>query len=588
MSKDNLTLEYFDAEMRYLREAAREFAQVFPDRAAMLNLNMPGPVEPQVEQLFQGFAFLMGRLREKLDDDLPELTEGLIGMVRPQYLRMIPSLSIVELAPEVNEMKACAKIARGFEVLSRPIGAQQTRCRYTTTQDLALRALALDIVEVSQALNGRWVIRLRFSRGKLLRWDQMDLANIPLYLNASAPVAYALHQALTLNAETVHVRKAEAERELLDVFFAVKGFADDDRLWPEGGRNDGSYQLLLEYFSFPERFMFVTLKGLEHMHIEPDAPWFELEVLLRQPWPRAFALGTENIRLHTVPVINLFPLEAEPITLDSLQSDYLLKAMGSKDNSIKVYSVDSVTAANSTTRHDYQPFKSFEHKGGTLPDGASQRYFHTRVRRGPSGSHDTWLILGGDGFEVDRSDPTKRLSLRLTGTNGQLPRMALTSSVLDTAARSSRVNVKVQNLCPPTLPCYPPAGDRFHWRVLSHLGSQFLSMLDSAEVLRNTLALYDWTGGELNKQRLKAITEVNHFLIQRFEKGFVLRGVDIEVALDTECFAGEGDVFLFGEMLSRFFAQYADIHLFNQLTLVVQPEGNCVRWRENHSERVPG
>ncbi|MCK8688331.1 type VI secretion system baseplate subunit TssF, partial [Pseudomonas umsongensis] len=38
MSKDNLTLHYFDAEMRYLREAGKEFAEAFPDRAAQLNL----------------------------------------------------------------------------------------------------------------------------------------------------------------------------------------------------------------------------------------------------------------------------------------------------------------------------------------------------------------------------------------------------------------------------------------------------------------------------------------------------------------------------------------------------------------------
>ena len=33
---DDLTLRYFDAEMRYLREAAKAFAQAHPDRAAML------------------------------------------------------------------------------------------------------------------------------------------------------------------------------------------------------------------------------------------------------------------------------------------------------------------------------------------------------------------------------------------------------------------------------------------------------------------------------------------------------------------------------------------------------------------------
>ncbi|MGH8409629.1 MAG: type VI secretion system baseplate subunit TssF, partial [Pseudomonas sp.] len=83
MSKDNLTLHYFDAEMRYLREAGKEFAEAFPDRAAQLNLDKQGARDPSVERLFEGFAFLMGRLREKLDDDLPELTEGLVSLLWP-------------------------------------------------------------------------------------------------------------------------------------------------------------------------------------------------------------------------------------------------------------------------------------------------------------------------------------------------------------------------------------------------------------------------------------------------------------------------------------------------------------------------
>lgn len=42
----------------------------------------------------------MGRLREKLDDDLPELTEGLVSLLWPHYLRTIPSLSVVELSTD--------------------------------------------------------------------------------------------------------------------------------------------------------------------------------------------------------------------------------------------------------------------------------------------------------------------------------------------------------------------------------------------------------------------------------------------------------------------------------------------------------
>ena len=66
---DDLTQRYYEAEMRYLREAGKEFAQAYPDRAAMLNLDKPGARDPYVERLFEGFAFLMGRLREKLEED---------------------------------------------------------------------------------------------------------------------------------------------------------------------------------------------------------------------------------------------------------------------------------------------------------------------------------------------------------------------------------------------------------------------------------------------------------------------------------------------------------------------------------------
>lgn len=587
MSKDNPTLAYFDAEMRYLREAAQEYARMFPDRGRALNLDKPGALDPGVEQLFQRFAFLMGRLREKLDDDLPEFTEALIGLVRPHYLRMIPSLSIVELSPDVSEMKACETLRKGFEVRSQPVGPLHTRCRYTTTQDLTLRALALDAVKVGQQPDGRSVISLRFSRGRLLHWKAMDLSDIPLYLNASAPVACALHQALTLNAREVWLRRGDLEREVVDVHFAAKGFGDDDRLWPQDDSQLGDHPLLLEYFSFPEKFMFVTLKGLEHVTLEASADGFELEVVLSQAWPRSFALNAEHVRLHAVPVINLFALEADPLGLDPLQTDYRVQPMDSLDGHTEIYSVDSVIAAKSSARHNYVPFSSFQHKGGMLHNDAPERYFHTRLKRAPGGLHDTWLILGGDGFDLDRSSRAS-LWLQLTGTNGQLPRMALAKAVLDATAHSRQRKLKVRNLCTTTMPCYAPDRDRFHWRVISHLGSSFLPMLDSADVLRNTLALYDWTDNEQNRRRLKAIVEVRHYLIERFERGFLLRGVDIEVTLDAGNFAGDGDICLFGEMLSRFFAQYADIHLFNRLTLILQPQDRCLRWKENHSERVPG
>jgi type VI secretion system protein ImpG len=585
MSKDNKTREYFDGEMRYLREAAKEFAEFFPQEAAQLNLNKPGPNDAAVEQLFQGFAFLMGRMREKLDDDLPELTEGLVDMLWPQYLRSIPSLSIVELMPDVPQMKASEVIGKGFEVLSQPIGPQQTRCRYSTTQDVPLRPLTLESLQQTYEPDGRSLLRLRFAFGAMADLSQIDLSAITLYLNADAPLANALHLALTLHLNGLYVRLPGAERQPLQGRFSVKGFTDDDRLWAKGDSVFSDYQLMLEYFTFREKFMFVTLRGLEQISIAPGTPWFEVEAVLSKPWPGDFKPSAEHMRLHAVPVINLFALECDPLILNPAQSDYLLRQ---QDGHTEVYSVDQVMTTKAAEQQDYVPFTSFQHKGGMLRHQQPERYFHTCLKPGVDGRHETWLILGGDGLSEDQQNKHTSLILSLTGTNGMLPRHGLQETLLDSCGKTARTDLRVRNLCAPTMPCYPPNRDRFHWRIFSHLGSNFLPMMDNPEVLRATLALYDWTGSEANRRRLDAIVDVNHYLLERFEKGFLLRGVDIQVTLDRNGFAGDGDICLFGEMLNRFFALYADIHLFNQLTLILQPDEKRLSWDENHSRRIPG
>lgn len=165
-----------------------------------------------------------------------------------------------------------------------------------------------------------------------------------------------------------------------------------------------------------------------------------------------------------------------------------------------------------------------------------------------------------------------------------MPRKALQSTLLDRTEETRQTALQVRNLCKPTLPCYPPAEDRFHWRVLSHLGASFLNMMDNVEVLRGTLALYDWRDDDLNSRKLDAMIHVEHHLIERFEKGFLQRGIAIDITLDSNGFNGEGDMHLFGEMLNRFFALYTDVHLFNQLTLHILPTGNSLIWTENHPQ----
>jgi type VI secretion system protein ImpG len=109
--------KYYDEELRYLYESGREFAKTHPDRARMLNIDAVGARSPQVEQLFQGFAFLTARVREKLDDSFPEFSEGLIDLLWPHLQQEIPSAAIVEFKPRPGSLQETKLLARGAEVI---------------------------------------------------------------------------------------------------------------------------------------------------------------------------------------------------------------------------------------------------------------------------------------------------------------------------------------------------------------------------------------------------------------------------------------------------------------------------------------
>ena len=584
---DDLILRYYESEMRYLREAGKEFAKIHPDRAGQLNLDRVGDRDPYVERLFEGFAFLTGRLRQKIDDDLPELTESLVSLLWPHYLRLIPSLSIIELTPNYSTLSRLEVIPKGLQVQTEPLGPTGTKCPFRTTQPVTLQPVKINQVRLGVHQDGRSIINIRLGFGELIDFEQVDLSKLRLYLNADAPIASALHHALTHQVSAIQLRYSNQPNEI--VHFQGKitpvGFSEEDRLWLKPDNAFAGYQLLLEYFAFREKFMFVDLHGLNIRNVPEGCEYIDIEIILNQTWPSDMPFNKDNIRLHCVPVINLFDMEADPIVVNQLESEYLLRPLLRQDGHIEIYSVENVEAITRSGRYSYVPFTSFKHRGGMLRHDAPERYYHTHVRKGASGLHETWLVLGGKIWDKGQSLETETLSLRVTGTNGMLPRKTLSNARIQSLSSSQNSISSVRNLCSPTLPCYPPTEDRFHWRVLSHLAPNYLSLIN-AEVLRGTLALYDWTENELNRRRLEGIVDVSHRMIKRIEKGMLQRGIEIEVTINSFQFTGEGDVMLFGELLHQFFALYADVNLFTQLVINLLPVGNKIVWNQSKISKV--
>ncbi len=101
---------YYERELTFIRQFAQEFARQYPAAAGRLLLEPNRSTDPHVERLIESFALLTGRIQHKLDDEFPELTTALLGVLYPHYLAPIPSMAVVQFELDA----AAVALARGL------------------------------------------------------------------------------------------------------------------------------------------------------------------------------------------------------------------------------------------------------------------------------------------------------------------------------------------------------------------------------------------------------------------------------------------------------------------------------------------
>src|SRR5271157_2391416 len=89
-------LPYYERELDAIKRLAAEFADTHPKIAGRLRLSEDSVDDPHVARLLEGVAFLAARVHHRLDDEFPELTDALLGVLYPHYLAPIPSMAVVQ------------------------------------------------------------------------------------------------------------------------------------------------------------------------------------------------------------------------------------------------------------------------------------------------------------------------------------------------------------------------------------------------------------------------------------------------------------------------------------------------------------
>jgi type VI secretion system protein ImpG len=591
--------KYYHDELDFLRKMGAEFADKNPAAAPYL---AEIGADPDVERLLQGFAFLTGRLRQKLDDELPELTQTLMQMMWPHYLRPLPSMAILQFEALPKAVRAPLAIERGTEVASVPVDG--TACRFRTCYGVRLLPLELDEAEVETPPRAHARIRLGFRLSPDADPEQLrEEDRLRIHLHGEPAITNALYLSLTRHVREVIVRgrgpEAAGERRLGPEAIQPVGFGDDQALLPYPFHAFPGYRLLQEYTSLPQKFLFLDVVGLAGLPDLGATEGFELRFELSRSLEEAPRLSNDNVRLHCTPVVNLVEMESDPIRVDHEKTEYLMRPADRNPEHFEIFSVDRVRGwvKGTTDERDFPAFFSFGHPAA--PDAGARVYYLTRLK-------SSAVARGVDSYisfvtaDQEKAEPaTERVVADLTCTNAELP-SRLRLGDLSEATGSSPEFARFRNLGRPTASLVPPLGGELAWRLIANLSGNFLSLASwdgsggdgsagephlSLQALRTILGTYDFgalhdrQAARENELRLAGILSVEAQPEERRYHGSVVRGSRIELEMKEENFAHEGEMVLFASVLDEFFAQYCSLNSFTHLIVRGADHGERYEWK---------
>ncbi|MBI3609838.1 MAG: type VI secretion system baseplate subunit TssF [Nitrospirae bacterium] len=572
--------KYYQDELSFLREMGREFAQAYPAAAPFL---ADRGSDPDVERLLEGFAFLTGRIRQKLDDEFPELVHAMMSLLWPHYLRPIPSMSMIEFIPIAGAVRERQRIERGLELASAPV--EGVRCRFRTSAEVDLYPFTLEEAALLTLPDGRTALRLRFKMNPGSRLSEIHIESLRLHLFGEP--AYSLYLWLCRRVAEVRFRdivqgKAAQDRIFPPGQIEATGFSPEEALFPYPKNAFDGYRLLQEYFTFPEKFLFVSLTGLAPVARSAKGEDFEIDFVFSRPPAASLRVSREHIRLYCTPAVNLFPMESDPIRVTHERVEYPIRPSGSNSVCYEVYSVERAVGwvRGTAAEEEYPPFFSFKHHLGL--SGRKVTYYQTRLRSAVVGDGTDLYASFLNGEQTTVVPPTETVVFQLICTNRNLAGKLRVGDIAIPTDRSPEF-ARFQNITKVTPSIRLPMGGDLYWRLISHLSLNYTSLSD-IEAFRRILELYNYPSfydrqaGRANERRLEGITDLQSRGEDFHFRGAPVRGTATMLSMKEDHFLGEGDMFLFASVLNEFLSLYVTLNSFSRLTVRGVQEGEIYSW----------
>ncbi|MBP1852484.1 type VI secretion system baseplate subunit TssF [Rhizobium halophytocola] len=621
---DTRLLKHYEEELGYIREMGAEFAEAYPKIAGRLGMKQIEVLDPYVERLLEGFAFLSARVQLELELQYPVFTQNLLEIVYPHFLAPTPSMMIARLAPDTAQggLAEGFVVPRGTTLRGRVIEGEQTACQFTTSQDATLWPLEISEVEyvdgrsdlvaagLARDNNAKAALRLRLRHSGGTAISDLPLDRLTLFLSGAGAEPWRLYEAILSRGVGLAGRstnRREDWAEFLGKDIRPRGFDADEALLPVPGQSFDGYRLLQEYFAMPQRFFFIDLCGLQPAFRRAVGNDLDLYILLSEGNPALKSIEPASFDLHAVPAVNLFNKRCDRLAVSGTEIDHHVTVDRMAPLDYEIYRLENVVGIAGDGADDI-PFRPFYSAEDFTPLGEThaayynvkrrmrQRSERQRLRGGRTSYLGSELYLSlSDRSQAPYPGNLKQLAVTALCTNRDLPMLtAVGSGDTDFTLPDGGPISEVRAIIAPTRPRQSLAEGERAWQLVSHLSLNYLSIADGdrgtgAAALRELIGLYTPAGELTLAKQMEGLASVSSRPIVRRMVEDVLstavRGLEVRIGFDESYFEGTG-CYLLGAVLEAFFAKYVTLNSFTETVIHSQQRGDIARWPARSGRRV--
>lgn len=596
-------LHIYNEELRFLKESGKVFAEEHPQVAQYLGMNPDGILDPFVERLLEGTAFLSSRVKERIDYEHPEFALQMLSRLAPLWHTPMPSIATIAVKPDLTSPQWQNKVSilRHSRVHLTDSTLHDKPAIFCTGRELNIQPVNIEFAEcvgsvasgvpsavVEHLHGGQAYIRLRFTTMAVsvlseLCFDPMYLTMAGDAVKSNLLIRYLLNHCTRVVAWAQGSTRPEVAI-LGTAELRLGGVSDKEALLPQAiGELPGS-RLMREYFAAPSRFYTVELHAL-NAFLEKCTHQHEFELIFaldELPLTLLDRVSSNDFHLFATPVVNLYSRRCDPVLLDKDRTEH--QVVVDRLNPA-MYEIHHLTRVQGLMKEGAAiQFSSLPEDVGfgqrdSLAGFSTRRkeiIYNKKFKKSAFGHNEVFITLSKGASDVVLDD-VKSLSVdalicdrHLFPQHLQAPRFQF-----EVTLPIDQVELVRAPSLPRCVPDFSLSWDAVQLVAVNPLRYVYSDVGNSASLMRHWLNLFAHASDQSQRKRISSLleTEVRH----RFERyqgpGPIawVRGAEISMNIKNSHHADQG-AYLFGKVLHFSLSEYCQLNQTLRCKLLIDGE----------------